>query len=132
MTSTNRLIRTIEEQLKDMNLEPEEEAKQRKIMYKAFRIEIEGFTSQDIELPEGAILIGVHKGELKQALATKGQLWVDGEPFTSISGAAFKATDTRTLTGWELWKMVYIPRTGFIEVKDLRVTATRAYVRKEK
>jgi hypothetical protein len=125
--NTSKLIRTLEEQLTAMNLPEEEKAKQLRTILKKLDVEQVGFRSDDIELPEGAILIGVHQGEVVNAKASKGQLWVEGEPFNSIGGASFKATGVRTLTGWNLWKMAYIPRVGIKLVKDLRLSDKRAY-----
>lgn len=125
MMSDSRLIRDIEEKLKYMNLDPEEEAKRRKTMYKALGVTQEGYISKDLELPEGAILVGIAKGELKQAIAREGQLWVDGESFTAISTAAAKATGRPTMSGWEFWTLAYIPGKGFIELGSIRLTAPR-------
>lgn len=125
MTSDSRLIRDIEEKLKDLNLDAEEETKRRRQMYRALGIEQEGYVSKDLELPEGAILIGVCKGELKQAIAKQGQLWVDGESFTAISTAAAKATARPTMSGWEFWTLAYVPGSGFTEVASLRLTEPR-------
>lgn len=120
-----RLIRDIEDKLKALGLPADEEAKRRKQMYKLFEVELEGFISPDLELPEGAILIGICNGELKQAKATKGQLWVDGEGFAAISAAAIHASGRPTQSGWEFWTMVYIPRKGFMPVSGLRLTEQR-------
>jgi hypothetical protein len=125
MTNDLKLIRGIEEKLADMNLSPEEESKKRRQMYRALDIEMSGFTSKDLELPEGAILIGVVKGELKQAIAREGMLWVDGESFTAISTAAAKATGRPTMSGWEFWTLAYLPGTGFTELAGLRLTEPR-------
>ena len=125
MTNDARLIRDIEDKLRHLNLEPDEEVKRRRAMYRAFGIEQEGFVSKDVELPEGAILIGVCKGELKQAIAREGQLWVDGESFTAISAAAAKATGRPTMSGWEFWAMAFIPGSGFIDLAKLRLTEPR-------
>jgi len=127
MTNYAKLIRTIEEQLSAMNLSEEDATKQRKIMYKAFRVEMTGFKSPDIELPEGSILIGVSKGVLCQAVAREGQLWVNDKPFNAISAAAIEASGNPTMSGWTFWTMAYIPRTGFVQVQDIRATETRAY-----
>lgn len=127
-----RLIRDIEEKLKALGLPADEEAKRRKVMYKMFEIEQEGFVCTDIELPEGSILIGVCNGVLKQALASKGQLWVDGHSFAAISAAAIQATGRPTQSGWEFWDVVYIPRKGIMPVSALRLTEQRKNVRKPK
>jgi hypothetical protein len=120
-----RLIRDIEEKLIALRLPADEEAKRRKLMYKAFEIEQQGFVSSDIELPEGAILIGICNGELCQAKASAGQLWVDGQAFAAISAAAIKASGRPTQSGWEFWTLVYIPRKGFMSVSELRLTDQR-------
>lgn len=125
MMTDSRLIRDIEDKLKQLNLDPEEENKRRRTMYRALGVEQTGFISKDLELPEGAILIGISKGELKQANAREGQLWVDGESFVAISAAAAKATGRATQSGWEFWALAYIPGKGFIDVKDLRLTEPR-------
>lgn len=127
-----RIIRDIEDKLQALGLPADEEAKRRKQMYKLFEVEQQGFISPDIELPEGSILIGICNGEIKQARATKGQLWVDGEGFAAISAAAIQASGRPTQSGWEFWDMVYIPRKGFLPVSDLRLTEQRKNVRKPK
>src|ERR1700761_3098891 len=99
MTSDARLIRDIEAKLQALNLSPEEEAKKRKQMYKTFDIIPMGFISKDLELPEGSILIGVFQGELKQAVAREGSLWVDGKACAAISSAAAAATGRPTESG---------------------------------
>jgi hypothetical protein len=123
--SDSKLIQGIEKKLRELNLEPQEEVKRRRAMYRALEVEQTGFISKDIELPEGAILIGISKGELKQAIAREGQLWVDGESFTAISSAAAKATGRATQSGWEFWEKVYIPGSGFEELAELRLTEPR-------
>jgi hypothetical protein len=125
MTSDAKLIRDIELRLQDLNLDEEETLKQRKIMYKAMKLEISGFISKDLELPEGSILVGVTKGELKQAIARDGLLWVDGEGCTALSTAAAKATGRTTQSGWEFFSLVYLPGSGFTELDQLRLTAPR-------
>jgi hypothetical protein len=125
MMSDSRLIRDIEEKLKDLNLDAEEEMKRRRSMYRALGLEQTGYTSKDLELPEGAILVGVSMGELKQAIARGGQLWVDGESFTAISTAAAKATGRRTQSGWEFWTLAYLPGKGFIELGSIRLSEPR-------
>lgn len=125
MTNDARLIRDIEDKLKDLNLEPDEEAKRRKLMYRALGVTQEGYISKDLELPEGTILIGVTMGELKQAVAREGLLWVDGESFTAISTAAAKATGRATQSGWEFWTQAHVPGSGFVELKKLRLTQPR-------
>lgn len=125
MMNDARLIRDIEDKLKHLDLDPEEEAKRRKTMYRALGVTQEGYISKDLELPEATILIGVCKGELKQAIAREGQLWVDGEAFTAISTAAAKATGRPTMSGWEFWTLAYIPGSGFTELKELRRTEPR-------
>jgi hypothetical protein len=125
MMTESRLIRDIEDRLKELNLEPEEEAKRRKLMYRAMGVEQEGYMSRDLELPEGAILIGVSKGELKQAIAREGLLWLDGESFTAISTAAAKATGRPTQSGWEFFVLAYLPGTGFTQLTELRLTEPR-------
>ena len=133
MMTDSRLIRDIEDRLKELNLDPEEEAKRRKLMYRAMGVEQSGYMSRDLDLPEGAILIGVSKGELKQAIAREGQLWVDGEPFIAISTAAAKATGRTTQSGWEFWVLAYLPGTGFTPLSELRLTEPRKnQKRKEK
>lgn len=126
-----RLIRDLEEKLKALGLPAEEETKRLRLMYKAFEIEQEGFLSADIELPEGAILIGICNGELCQARASKGQLWVNGQGFAAISSAAIKATGRPTQSGWELWRLAYIPRKGFMPVSELRITETRKNLKRK-
>lgn len=125
MMTDARLIRDIEEKLKELKLPEEEEQKRRKVMYKVMGVEPSGFISKDLELPEGAILIGVNKGVLKQAIAREGLLWVDDESFTAISAAAAHATGNPTMTGWTFWRLVYIPGTGFTELAPLRLTEQR-------
>lgn len=125
MTTDARLIRDIEEKLRALNLDDDETAKRRKAMYKTFGIEISGFISKDLDLPEGSILIGVTKGDLKQAIARDGLLWIDGESFTALSTAAAKATGRATQSGWEFFTLVYLPGSGFTELSQLRLTAPR-------
>ena len=125
MTNDARLIRDIEERLRALGLEPEEESRRRKAMYRALGVTQEGYLSKDLELPEGAILIGIAKGELKHAIAREGQLWVDGESFAAISTAAAKATGRPTMSGWEFWTLAYIPGSGFTELASLRLTEPR-------
>ena len=125
MTIDARIIRDIEDRLRDLNLDPDEETKRRKMMYRAMGLTQEGYVSKDLDLPEGAILIGVSKGELKQAIAREGQLWVDGKSFTAISAAAAEATGRPTMSGWEFFVMVYIPGSGFTELAPLRLTEPR-------
>lgn len=125
MMSDTRLIRDIEAKLAELNLDDEETMKRRKIMYKTFGIEVSGFLSKDLDLPEGSILIGVSKGELKQAIAKNGLLWVDGESFTALSTAAAKATGRATQTGWEFFKICYLPGSGFTNLAPLRLTEPR-------
>lgn len=125
MTTDARLIRDIEDRLRTLSLDPDEEMKRRRQMYRVLGVEQEGYLSKDLELPEGAILIGVCKGELKQAIARQGQLWVDGESFSAISAAAAKATGRPTMSGWEFWTLAYIPGAGFTEVAPLRMTEPR-------
>jgi hypothetical protein len=121
----DRLVRDVEQRLKELNLDAEEEAKRRGVIHKALEVNQEGFVSKDLVLPEGAILIGVCKGELKQAIARKGQLWIDGESFTAISSAAAKVTGRPTTSGWEFWERAYIPGSGFEELAQLRLTQPR-------
>ena len=125
MTSDAKLIRDIEDKLRELNLEPDEEAKRRKMMYRALGVTQEGFVCKDLELPEGAIIVGVSKGELKQAIAREGQLWVDGESFAAISSAAAKATGRPTMSGWEFWTLAYIPGSGWTELASIRLTEPR-------
>lgn len=132
MTIDARLIRDIEEKLTDLALDPEEEMKRRRTMYRALGVRQEGYVSKDLDLPEGSILVGVSKGELKQAIAREGQLWLDGEGFTALSAAAAKATGRPTQSGWEFWAIVFIPGTGFVDMKGLRLTEPRAYNKKKK
>jgi hypothetical protein len=123
--SDSKLIQGIEKKLRELNLAPEEETQRRQTMYQALGIRQSGFISKDIELPEGALLIGISKGELKQAIAREGQLWVDGEAFTAISSAAGKATGRSTQSGWEFWKQAWIPESGFQDLAELRLTEQR-------
>lgn len=125
MTSDARLIRDLETKLQALNLSPEEEAKKRKQWYKTFEIIPMGFISKDLELPEGSILIGVFQGELKQAVAREGSLWVDGKACAAISSAAAEATGRPTQYGWNFWDMVYIPRSGFVKLEQIRVSEPR-------
>ena len=121
----DRLVRDVEERLKELNLDAEEQARRRGAIHKALEVNQEGFVSKDLVLPEGAILIGVCKGELKQAVARKGLLWVDGEGFSAISSAAAKVTGRPTTSGWEFWERAYIPGSGFEELAQLRLTEPR-------
>lgn len=131
MMTDSRLIRDIEEKLKELKLDPDEEMKRRRVMYRALGVSQEGYTSKDLILPEGAILVGVCKGELKQAIAREGQLWVDNEAFTAISTAAAKATGRPTMSGWEFWVMCYLPGSGFTELASLRITEPRKNVKRK-
>jgi hypothetical protein len=121
----DRLVRDVEERLKELNLDAEEEARRRGAIHKALEVNQEGFISKDLILPEGAILVGVCKGELKQAVARNGLLWVDGESFSAISSAAAKVTGRPTTSGWEFWEGAYIPGSGFEELAQLRLTEPR-------
>lgn len=123
MASDSKMIRDIEERLAALNLSPEEEAKRRRALYKAMEIEQSGFTSPDLDLAEGSILIGVCNGELCQATAREGQLWVNDKPFAAISAAAIEATGRPTQSGWLFWRLAYVPRKGFVEVASLRKKA---------
>src|SRR6202012_6217557 len=107
-----RLIRDFEERLQALNLPEEEQQKRRKAFFKIYELEPSGFTSSDIDLPEGAILMGVFDGVLYQAIARGAQLWVEDVPFQAISTAAAHITGNRTKSGWEFFKMAYIPRKG--------------------
>jgi hypothetical protein len=121
----DRLVRDVEERLKELNLDAEEEARRRGAIHKALEVNQEGFISKDLILPEGAILVGVCKGELKQAVARNGLLWVDGESFSAISSAAAKVTGRPTTSGWAFWERAYIPGSGFEELAQLRLTEPR-------
>lgn len=125
MTSDARLIRDIEDKLKALDLDSDEEMKRRRTMYRALGVQQEGFISKDLELPEGAILVGISKGELKQAIAREGLLWVDGESFAAISAASAKATGRTTQSGWEFFTLAYIPGSGFTELAQLRLSEPR-------
>lgn len=132
MTSNSRVMRTIEEQLKTMEFKNEEEEhKQRCNMYKTMNVNMDGFKTIDIDLPEGSILFGVHDGNPKVAQASEGMLWVDGEAFPSMRAAAFKASGNPTLTGWNLWKIAWRPNSGYVEVGTIRLTPKRPYTKRK-
>lgn len=125
MTTDAKLIQGIEDKLRELQLDPEEEMKRRRAMYRALAVEQTGFITKDVDLPEGTILIGISKGELKQAIAREGQLWVDGQGFAAISTAAAHATGRPTQSGWEFWTLAFVPGKGFVEFKELRLTEPR-------
>lgn len=123
--SDARLIRDIEDRIASLNLTPDDEAKHRTRIYKALGVEPSGYTSKDLDLPEGSILIGICQGELKQAIARKGALWVDGKAFAAISTAAAEATGRPTMYGWTFWTHAYIPRSGIVLLEELRIGEPR-------
>jgi hypothetical protein len=123
----NKLIQGIEAKLRELNLGAAEEMTRRQAMHQGLGLKQSGFISKDLRLEEGSILIGVSKGELKQAIARDGMLWVDGEGFLAVSAAAIKATGNPTMSGWEFWKKAWIPGTGkgFVDLTELRITEPR-------
>lgn len=114
------LIKLIDARLKEEGYGPHDEA--RKVIFRFLGLTMTGFTDDSINLPDGAILIGAHKGEVLQATAREGLLWVNGNlrGFQSLSGAAFYLTANRTLSGYQLFDQVLLPGTGFVPLKSLR------------
>lgn len=119
MASDSKMIRDIESKLEKLNLSPDEKAKRRKAAYKLMAIEPDGWHDSEVALNEGAWMIGVIEGDLRQTIASKGLLWIGDKSFTSMSGAAAEATGRPTQSGKSFWRIVFRPGKGFVELEKL-------------
>lgn len=129
MTTDSKVISILEEHLASKGLTPEEIAVTLRSVLKKVDVEQDGFKNEDIDLPEGSILIGYYNKELTQAKASKGQLWVNGKAFNAPSSAAAEATGVEHMSGRVHWQAVYIPRKkGILQIQWL--TPKRPYGQK--
>lgn len=119
MSSRFQISPILQKRLREANLTAEE------VIRKALDIKPEGFTTAEgPHFPEGTAFLAWYKDEPYTARVKDGSVVINGEAFTSLSGAAAKITGRATTNGWDFWGLVKMPnRNEFVALKELRTKA---------
>jgi hypothetical protein len=105
----------IQKRLKEMNLTAED------VIREALNIKAEGLsTAEGVFFPEGTTFLAWYKDEPRVGRLKGGAIVVDGESFTSVSGAAAKVTGRPTQNGWDFWLVKFPGKSEFFPIKTLR------------
>ena len=103
MSGRYQISTLVQNKLKELNVTAEE------VIRKALNIKAEGLTtSEGPFFPEGTTFLTFYKEVLRSGVVKDGAIHIDGEKFTSVSGAAAKITGRATTNGWAFW-MIKMP-----------------------
>jgi hypothetical protein len=86
----------------------------------ALNVKVDGFsTKEGVTFPEGTAFLAWYKDRPYWGHVKNGALEIQGERFTSVSGAAAKVTK-RPTNGWDFWQCK-LPNSGeFVRISKLR------------
>lgn len=115
MPSRYQISTLVQKKLKELNLTAED------VIRKALDIKSEGFTpAEGVFFPEGTALLAWYKDRPHWGIVKNGSIDMEGEAFSSISGAAAKVTGRPTTNGWDFWLVKMPGKNEFVPIKTFR------------
>ena len=94
------------------------------VLREALGIKNEGLvTSEGVTFPEGTIFVAWYKERAHGAIVKNSLLEIDGNTFTSVSGAAAHITGRPTTNGWAFWTCQFPGKKEFVPILSLRPNA---------
>jgi hypothetical protein len=101
--------------LKERNLTAED------VIRKALQIKPEGLEAgEGVVFPEGTDFLAWYKERPYWGKVKDGAISMNGEVFTSLSGAAAKITGRPTTNGWDFWMVKVAGKNEFVKVSSFR------------
>lgn len=109
------LSQLVQKTLTDRDLNADE------VIRKALDIKAEGLsTVEGVFFPEGTALLAWYKDNAHVGRVKEGAIEVNGERYSSVSGAAASITGRPTTNGWSFW-MVKLPgKNDFVHIANFR------------
>jgi negative regulator of replication initiation len=72
-----------------------------------------------VSFAHGTLFEGTHKGKTYRAEVREGQLWFNGKPYATPSGAAYDAIGGK-INGWTFWRCRRPGESSFIQIDAYR------------
>ena len=105
----------VQKKLREMELTADD------VIRKALDIKPEGLTTiEGVFFPEKTAFLAWYKDEPHWGMVKEGAIVIDGENFTSVSGAAAKVTGRPTTNGWDFWLIKLPGKNEFVPIKSFR------------
>lgn len=95
------------------------------VLREALGIKTDGLTtSEGVSFPEGTVFVAWYKERAHGAIIRNGLIEIDGNTFTSVSGAAAHITGRPTTNGWAFWMCKFPGKSEFTPIISLRSVAS--------
>jgi hypothetical protein len=117
MSARYQLSPFIQKVLRERNLTAED------VVRKALNIKPDGLDAgEGVIFPEGTSFLAWYKERPYWGTVKEGVIEMDGDKFTSLSGAAAKITGRPTTNGWSFWMVKTAGKNEFVPVSSFRKT----------
>jgi hypothetical protein len=118
MTARYQVSPFIQKVLRERNLTAED------VLRKALNIKPEGLDAGDgVIFPEGTAFLKWYKERPYWGHVRDGAFEMEGEKFSSLSGAAAKITGRPTTNGWDFWMVKIAGKNEFVQASSFRKPA---------